>query len=391
MEDLRTVATEMIAKGWHPIMLPTNAKWPPEPGYTGSDGMDMTQLEIDMRQWEGNIGTRCPEGVIGIDVDHGYLGPDGIPKTGLTRLFHAGIDLPPTWISTSRPRAVFQGRPSGIYWYRYEEALEWKDPFQDVEVIHRNYRYAVMSPSQVDDRTYTWISPDGENAIPKVSDLPILPIDILAHFAKQTQTDRAFQDTGGTIPVKQRHQALITHTARAALDAISWEECWERLQRDVISRFEGKQTRDYEQEAKRAYEGAIAKLESGDWTVAGGRIENFAPVRAERPRQNMEIFDAHPQLALLRDWAFHKLLAPWALLGSALPRIAAEDCWTHLILSGDGSTDEPKPGSLFVAAIGDKGSGKSETMRVQQTVIEVRDGKLLIENFGGLSRPQRAR
>lgn len=123
-----------------------------------------------------------PPGVIGIDVDAGYI-KDGKLKHGddtLTDLENRWGPLPPTWVSSARPA------PSGIRFYRVPTQLDGREinwpgeAGEDIEIIQAGHRYAVVWPStnpEAEDAPYEWRSPDLiHKAVPQFPlDLPWLP------------------------------------------------------------------------------------------------------------------------------------------------------------------------------------------------------------------------
>ena len=103
-------ALELHQRGWCPLPLPAGAKWPPPEGRTGAGGIDYTAEEIAAWTHDGNLGTRMPAGVIGIDVDQ-YGTKNGWDNLELFRERHGLDPLPPTVMVTSRDH------PSGIRFF----------------------------------------------------------------------------------------------------------------------------------------------------------------------------------------------------------------------------------------------------------------------------------
>jgi hypothetical protein len=119
--------------GWVGVLpLPHGQKLPPPPGYSGRDGRDPS--DADVQAWResdeaaGNIALRMPDDVVGVDVDC-YDG-----KPGAATLAKAERDwgvLPVTWRSTSRDDG------SGIRLFRVPAGLTWGDVGPAVETISR--------------------------------------------------------------------------------------------------------------------------------------------------------------------------------------------------------------------------------------------------------------
>lgn len=161
------------ANGWSGVLpLPPRKKKFPPKGYTGTDGVDPSDLQVEA--WingkpNGNIGIRVPPGVVGYDAD---LYKVAGQKTHAALVDKCG-ELPATWVSTSRTDG------SGIRFYRIPLGVKLRGAFGGVEIIQFHHRYAVVAPSihPDTDRPYRLISPDGEivETLPHPSELPELP------------------------------------------------------------------------------------------------------------------------------------------------------------------------------------------------------------------------
>jgi replicative DNA helicase len=146
-------ALELHRRGWCPLPLPAGAKWPPPEGRTGAAGVDYTADEIAEWTHDGNLGTRMPVGVVGIDVDQ-YGTKKGWDNLELFRERHGLDPLPPTRMVTSRDH------PSGIRFYLIPEGVRLNgEACPDVEIIQRHHRYAVCAPTLHPDtgEPYQWI------------------------------------------------------------------------------------------------------------------------------------------------------------------------------------------------------------------------------------------
>jgi hypothetical protein len=63
-------ALDLLNRGWHPVPVEKGAKYPPQTGRTGVEGVDMTTQDVEAHDWSGSsIAVRTPATVIGIDVD----------------------------------------------------------------------------------------------------------------------------------------------------------------------------------------------------------------------------------------------------------------------------------------------------------------------------------
>lgn len=173
-------ALDYLNAGWRPLPLPANKKSSPPEGWTGGskphsgEMPDRSQVAAWARDYpQGNIAISPPPTVLGIDVDT-YDGKAG-SQTFASHQEEWG-ELPPTWVSTSRPETA-----SGIRWFRIPEGLAWPGILKGggVEIIRWDHRYAVAMPSiHPEGMEYVWITPDGtvvNDEFPAPEDLPELP------------------------------------------------------------------------------------------------------------------------------------------------------------------------------------------------------------------------
>lgn len=178
------------AAGWLgtlPIGKRPGEKYPPPSKWTGHgaphpSGADVAAWQDDPHTASLNIGIRMPDGVIGLDIDAGYV-KDGITKTGeqsLADLESRFGPLPPTWVSSARPA------PSGIRWYRVPAGMNWPgEAGKFIEIIQQGHRYAVVWPStnpEAGGAMYRWGAPhpdgylaDPPKPVPTAEDLAWLP------------------------------------------------------------------------------------------------------------------------------------------------------------------------------------------------------------------------
>lgn len=165
------------ASGWQGT-LPIAGKDENLPaGFTGRHGVwpDDSQVErwIENRGAD-NICLRVPADVIGIDVD-AYAGGHGLSTIDWFTE-QTGVDLPPTWSSSSRDDG------SRIMFFRVPTEINWVSSLgknSNVDIVRYGHRYAVVWPS-MHPRTherYTWRSPEGRvvDRIPHVEELERLP------------------------------------------------------------------------------------------------------------------------------------------------------------------------------------------------------------------------
>ncbi|OHT85280.1 hypothetical protein BKG68_15900 [Mycobacteroides saopaulense] len=153
---------------------------PPPSGYTGHKGAVADRAQLD--DWaadraSGNIAVRLPEGVIAFDVDNhdGKRGSESL--LALEAEAEAGVQLPPTWWSTSREDGSRQ------LFFRVPRGQSWPGDLgsgSGVEILQRVHRYAVVWPSinpHNEKRLYRWHTPEGQAAsrVPRVDELARLP------------------------------------------------------------------------------------------------------------------------------------------------------------------------------------------------------------------------
>lgn len=171
---------------WGTILpLPAGQKFPPPSGYTGQSGVDPNRVTV--ATWKLSQGTnyalRLPDGVVGIDVDQ-YDAKGGAGTMG-ELLGQLGA-LPATVMSTSR--GIESG--SGIWFFRYPGGRLSGKAGTDIDVIQHTHRYAVVWPSVVEGRRYTWYDRDGEalTGPPALEDLAELPAAWVEHLRTGVST-----------------------------------------------------------------------------------------------------------------------------------------------------------------------------------------------------------
>ncbi|ALI26937.1 DNA primase/helicase, phage-associated [Mycolicibacterium fortuitum] len=177
--------------GWcGPLPLPYKDKFPPPTGTNKRTSPYPTTDQIN--EWRDgepkNIcvrlaGVDADHEIVGIDVDHyakGNRQKNGFDQ--LQKLIATLGPLPDTWTATART----DGK-SGIRFFRVPRNLRFRgQAAQDIEVIRKGHRYAVVWPSvHPEGGTYWWFPPGVEPAtenklawdrqIPDARELPLLP------------------------------------------------------------------------------------------------------------------------------------------------------------------------------------------------------------------------
>lgn len=151
--------------GWGgPLPLPYSKKEKPPIGFTGEQAPYPTVEQIE--EWSDAGRQNICLRLAGVDADHEIIGIDvdqylkgNKQKRGfdqLQELVKTLGPLPDTWISSSRT----DGK-SGIRFYRVPRGLSFSGKVDDdVEVIRKGHRYAVVWPSiHPDGMAYRWFPP----------------------------------------------------------------------------------------------------------------------------------------------------------------------------------------------------------------------------------------
>ena len=136
-EEALAGVTAMFERGWHPLDMPWQTKFPPPEGRTGRTGADYTLAEIAAIEWQyHSIGARMADGVIGVDLD---LYKEGTIERYAEVVKRCG-KLPKTLMATARTDH------SGIRFFRVPAGIRFKGaPIEGVEIIQRHHRYAMVS------------------------------------------------------------------------------------------------------------------------------------------------------------------------------------------------------------------------------------------------------
>lgn len=233
-----------VDAGWPSVLpLPPGKKTPPPAGCTGAVASDPTPEQ--MAAWaelypDANVGLRCPDQVIGIDID------DYGRKVGWSELQAMAAEydlgeLPPTWVSTARP---WDGvRQSGIRWYRVPGRRRWVSQFcPAVEIVQRAHRYGVVWPSvHPEGGVYRWLEPGGKVAdtgiVPRLMDLAILPakwVDALC----TVEDAEAGASAKGRVPARSRERATRTAALEWLADRdLAWPGwSWDQKMASLVRR-----------------------------------------------------------------------------------------------------------------------------------------------------------
>jgi hypothetical protein len=201
--DYRATARKYLDAGWHPIPLPAGEKSPPPGGLTGADGVNLTGEEIDALPWDGNIGVRVPEDVIGIDVD-AYKG--GLETLG--NLTFKLSPLPHTYVTHSS-----RGDGSGIRFFRVPVGMAWVPGLPGIEIVQPHHRYGVVWPSlHPEGRPYYWLhesEPELPCGVPRVDELTELPWPWIEELSRASS---AAGDVTRAVTGAARHDFLLEHT-----------------------------------------------------------------------------------------------------------------------------------------------------------------------------------
>ena len=407
-------------RGWAPLPLPKGAKTAPPSGTTGAAGRWPTLDEVVAWSSEnpnGNIGLRLPKGVVGIDVDD-YANKGGGATLAQLEAEHG--KLPPTWTSTSRGLGV-----SGIRLFRVPEDVVFPGVLgPGIDVIQHHHRYVVAAPSiHPTGEQYAWYNPEGVRGKgPAVADLPALPEAWLSlqltddpppstpipgpprlsivegddSIAERINRDhdwhavltadgwtihKVFHDeTHWTRPGKSRDTSAVLHEPDGPLVVFSTDSAIAALQQpwalskrgDVWShslfgylaatRHGGDRSacaREYRQRlnAEQAWEYTRSTSERAANILDGGEIAT--------PMDD-SIWSERWYLEHIRDAARSRMVAPYAVFGCVVARVAAFTPPSTCLPPTIGGR---APLSLYIALHGASGAGKSSPVACASDLI----------------------
>jgi hypothetical protein len=334
-----------------------------------------------------------PDNALGLDVD-AYEGKKG----GQTL---AGLEatlgpLPHTWVSTSRE----DGTGSGIRIFRVPSGLVWRNEIgDDIDVIRRSWRYAVVWPSTHPQTrsTYRWYAPGWIPAVtpPSLADLAEMPFSWVQFLTEVPEKKGkggdgvdAFKSDDFFVPglpretvdrrIKERLDSVTAHARRG------WAGFRDTL-RDAsfeIGGYVGGGRLSYD-EAQQAlgqaimYAGQFPDKDDMMWIAQGLDDGSCKPIKVEkepppRPKERPggstkkdprrlplisdKVWDRRPWLRAIRDRAQETTAVPDATLGAALAIYSASV--DHQIKVRTGIKDDLGL-SLLVGVVGGSGLGKS--------------------------------
>lgn len=150
--------------------------------------------------WRANIALKLPNDVVILDVDT-YEAKDGSGALA-SLLRELNIELPATYRNTARGQDRSAG---GHLFFRVpdeytDDKVKWPGKLcPGVDILRAGHRYAVVWPSknpQADGAEYRWYrdidEPMAGGEIPKLADLPLLPVE-LCEYATKGEQRRQFE------------------------------------------------------------------------------------------------------------------------------------------------------------------------------------------------------
>lgn len=397
-------AQDYWAAGWRSILpLPRGRKFPPPTDYTGN--LALVPSYADIMAWaedhpDGNLALVPPAGVIGIDVDAYDAKRGGDTLAAAESAWGA---LPPTVRSTSRTDGV-----SGIRPYRVPAGTRLQgqltmDGHSDVEIVQRHHRYVVAYPSiHPSGEMYRWLDDDGDEVgIPRIDDLPMLPdrwveeltaasvpstagvaVDVPALLRAvpggpmdavvAARLDEAMADlrSGGS-----RHDAATRHVlamlrcaeqghpgVRGALEAlcIAFVDAVTADGTRTVAEARAEYERMVTNEGGHALIAATPTVDFDELDELAAVVPPAPPAPPTPPSppgspDDDDFWDARESLSHIRDTAYGRMVAPWAVLGVVMARVLCTVPWYVTLPPLIGG-----PGSLnfFVALVGASGTGK---------------------------------
>lgn len=389
------------AAGWRSIVpMPRGKKFPPPTGYTGDRG-DVPSY-ADLMAWaedhpDGNLALVLPDGVIGIDVDAYDAKRGGDTLAAAESAWGA---LPPTVRSTSRTDDT-----SGIRQFQVPAGTRLQGQLtmgghSDVEIVQHHHRYVVAYPSiHPSGEMYRWLDDDGDEVgIPRIDDLPMLPdrwvkeltaasvpstagvaVDVPALLRAVSdgdmdavvaaRLDEAMADlrSGGS-----RHDATTRHVLALLRFAEQGHSGVRGALEALCSAFTDAVTADGTRSVNsaRAEFARMLTNQRGHALIAGTPTVDFdelAEVAAVVPPAppgppsppttggDDDFWESRESLSHIRDTAYGRMVAPWAVLGSACIRAintVPHDITLPPLIGGPASLNS------FLALVGSSGGGK---------------------------------
>jgi hypothetical protein len=383
----------------------------------------------------GNLGLRLPDNVIGIDIDN-YGNKKGAAI--LAEAEKRWGTLPSTWISSARDFI-----PNGTRLYRIPEGYRAIDriTFPDknlhdgIDIIQHEHRYMVVAPSVHPDlaRQYQWVDTSGlvTDELPSPATLPELPrmwlegLKILGPGRERADIDlrKALQDmqfsSNGHIapelierteaaalalyePNAKRHEivraailSIVSEAQKAGLPgALESLNTLQGLyvQAKADPRF-GRTTPEdvVRNDFRRMLKGAIeiVEAERSDGLehlfhtehveVTAEKVSKTDEYSGLTKNEDDEFWSARSSLMTIREWAAHKLISPWALLGAASAHVIT--C-VPTGIDIPGLTGRPVSLNFFLSMVGASGAGKGSASGTAGLMLDTFDPS----DVGGLKR-----
>ena len=401
-------ARDYLAAGWSPV--PCDAKRLLVKGVSGHKGRAV--VDADVRRWAdqfptANVALRLPRDVVGLDVD-AYGDKPGADTLAALVAEHG--PLPPTKVATARVL------PSGRYLYRVPNGSRLRSMAgAGVDICQHHHRYVVVAPStHHTGAEVRWIDEQSGEVLdtpPEPDDLPELPWPWLEALSVSGSADVAPDADDATIaawvavhtvarrpgwlPVvlggareriaggASRHDVVIgaacqmareaTAGAYAASDAVEqlrvlWSEAMDETQRagevdELIAWAVGQLATD---------SSAAQVAEIRERLDAAGVLDPTAPDAERKPeptdalRLPASFWSERPVFGHIRQAALARMVAPDAVLGVVLARVAALTSHTVELPASAGAAAGL---TALVALVGPPEAGKSSAVATARALL----------------------
>ena len=384
-----SAAVDYFEAGFSPLPLLHGHKKHPPRGFTGWSGADPDLDQV--KEWcdehgARNIAIRLPADLVAIDVD-GYgdhRGGDTIARL-VGELGQPG----PTVCATARDL------PSGKFLYRVPAGTQLQTSAgPGVDIIQRRHRYAVVWPSvHAEAGLVRWIdilSGEVIDGVPPIDAIPDLPWPWIEHLSVNNKAAMPEADDDAVGRWRERDgarclprlEALVAKVREASPggrhDATLWGLC--RVA-------EGVEGGDFPAEvAEREMREAWAHITAGEnrddefdsmlrWAVGQIPATRGEAVSAEQhdppaipPNLPAELWTRRPELAVIRQAAESRLIAPDAVLGATLARVAQHLDYRIVIPPTVGRWATP---NVNVGIVAQSGGGKGAAIDTAEELLEV--------------------
>lgn len=349
-------APEYLAGGFSPFILPAGQKKSPPTGFTGGNGKRVTKRDVERWAREtpgGNVGLWLFPGLIGLDVD-AYKGE--AERDAWLALLEKNGPLPEGPCSTSRDDEL-----SGIRLFRvpadYIAVGVFGHNGQSAgETIQPHHRYVVAPPSihPTTGNPYRWRA----GGYPSLPDVPWLPEAWQRDLEKGNSAAHRVSHAGGN---SSGYQGLsMTRPQDERLRDLAWKfACNGATEEEAYT-------------AWREFADSMALTDTSwpwtredfdrHWLRAVERAPE--PVKAAGP----DFWNERPALAIIRDFARSRRLAPAAVLGAVLAAAIA-DTNHGVVLPGVGNSCASL--NFFVALVGKSGAGKSQAISAVADLLPI--------------------